>query len=64
MSLENLSKEEVIELKVALNTLISQRVVYPQYERSEVRLSENSKYLKMDYDLLEKIIEVIEGDNE
>lgn len=64
MSLENLSKEEVIELKVALNTLISQRVVYPQYEQSKVRLSENSKYLKMDYGLLEKIIEVIEGDNE
>lgn len=64
MSLENLSKDEVIELKVALNELISRRVVYPQYEQSELRLNENSKYLKMDYGLLEKIIDVIEGDNE
>lgn len=64
MILENLSKDEVIELKVALNELISRRVVYPQYEHSELRLSENSKYLKMDYGLLEKIINVIESDDE
>lgn len=64
MSLENLSKEEAMELKVALNTLISQRVVYPQYEQSELRLKENSKYLEMDYCLLEKIINVIESDDE
>lgn len=64
MSLENLSNEEVIELKVALNELISRRVVYPQYEHSELRLKENNKYLKMDYKLLEKIIDVIESDNE
>lgn len=64
MSLENLSKEELIELKLAINTLISQRVVYPQYEHSELRLKENTGYLKMDYDLLEKILDTIESEDE
>ena len=64
MDLENLSKEKMIELKIAINTLISQRVVYPQYEHSELRLKENAEYLKMDYELLEKILDVIESENE
>lgn len=64
MSLENLSREELIELKLAINTLVSQRVIYPQYEHSKLRLKENDEYLKMDYKLLEKILNIIESEDE
>lgn len=52
----NGSKEELKELKMALNELISSRIIYRSTEKSKVRLSDNEKYLLLDYKLLEEII--------
>lgn len=52
--------EKLQEIKFALNTLIAQRHQYKQFEPNEVRLSANDEYLKLDYDLLQEVLDLIE----
>ncbi|MGL5149905.1 MAG: hypothetical protein ACRC7N_04925 [Clostridium sp.] len=58
------NKEELKELKFSINTMISERISYRMYETSKKRLEANEKYLQLDYELLAKIIKLMEEDNE
>lgn len=53
------SIEELEEIKKALNTLIAERIRYKTFENNENRLETNEKMQMKDYELLDKIIEVI-----
>ena len=51
--------EELEEIKKALNTLIAERIRYKTFETNETRLETNEELQMKDYELLNKIIEVI-----
>ena len=51
--------EELEEIKKALNTLIAERIRYKTFETNEIRLETNEELQMKDYELLDKIIEVI-----
>lgn len=53
------SIEELEEIKKALNTLIAERIRYKTFERDENRLEVNEKMQMKDYEILDKIIKVI-----
>lgn len=62
MNLEGLNKEELKELKMCINTMISERLKYTYIETNEERLKTNKKFLDMDYELLRQVIEVLENE--
>lgn len=62
MNLEGLNKEELKELKMCINTMISERLKYTYMETNEERLKTNKKFLDMDYELLRQVIEVLENE--
>ena len=62
MNLEGLSREELKELKMCINTMISERLKYTYMETNEERLKTNKKFLDMDYELLRQVIEVLENE--
>jgi hypothetical protein len=49
-------KQELEELKRAVNTLIGERIRYKIIESNENRVKASDEYLDMDYKILEKII--------
>ena len=51
------TRVELEEVKRCLNCMISERIKYNLIENSEVRLQDNQKYLQLDYDLLERVIQ-------
>ena len=53
------SIEELEEIKKALNTLIAERIRYKTFERDENRLETNEKMQMKDYEILDKIIKII-----
>lgn len=55
----NFTIEELEEIKKALNTLIAERIRYKTFENNETRLETNEELQMKDYELLDKIIEVI-----
>lgn len=54
------TRVELEEIKRCLNCMISERIKYNLIENSDIRLQDNQKYLQMDYDLLEKVIQTLE----
>ncbi|WP_252225230.1 MULTISPECIES: hypothetical protein [unclassified Clostridium] len=54
------TKEELQEIKVALNTIIGNRIQYRLFVAEGVRCKDNEKYLKQDYSILEKVLNEIE----
>lgn len=60
MDLTGLSKEEIKEIKLSLNTMLSQRQVYKLQETKEKLLKENDRYIEMDIKLIKKIIKIME----
>ncbi|MGL5328875.1 MAG: hypothetical protein ACRDD7_06375 [Peptostreptococcaceae bacterium] len=54
------SKEELKEIKLALNSMIASRQTYKAYETNEVRLADNERYLLLDYALIQKIVKLEE----
>jgi len=60
MNLEGLNKEQMIEIKKALNELYANRVTYQP--TSEILKGDNEKYKQMDLELIEKIIKVLESE--
>ena len=58
--MEDLTLEEIRELKMAINALIAQRITYSiSVKEGSEREANNDKYLKLDYQLLEKVIKEI-----
>ena len=58
--MENLTLEELKEWKMAINSLIAQRITYSiSVKEGSERETNNQKYLDMDYQLLEKVIKEI-----
>lgn len=55
----NFTIEELEEIKKALNTLIAERIRYKTFERDENRLEVNEKMQMKDYEILDKIIKII-----
>ena len=53
------SIEELEEIKKALNTLLAERIRYKTFERDENRLEVNEKMQMKDYEILDKVIKVI-----
>ena len=53
--------EELEEIKKALNTLIAERIRYKTFERDENRLEVNEKMQMKDYETLDKVIKIING---
>ena len=53
----------LIELKKCVNNMIVERIKYNLYETSDVRLKHNKNKLKLDYKLLEIIINKIDNIN-
>lgn len=62
MNLEGLSKEELKELKMCINTMVAERLKYTYIETNEERLKINKKFLDVDYELLRQVIEVLENE--
>lgn len=58
MNLEGLSKEEIIEIKKALNELYANRVTY--IPPNEILKESNDKYTQMDLNLIQKIVNILE----
>ena len=62
MDLVGLTREELIEIKKALNELYSNRMIFlatnTKYKES------NEKYKEMDLKLIKQIIELLDGDND
>lgn len=59
------NKEELRELKTAINSIISQRLTYKiTVQDGSKRQELNDKYLKQDYELLEKVIKEIDAYDE
>lgn len=52
--------EKLKEIKFALNNLIASRHTYPLNETMEKRLEDNAKYLQMDYEILQEVLDLIE----
>ena len=50
---------ELEEIKLCINTMISERIKYERFEKNNNRLSTNEKYKQMDYDLLDRILNEI-----
>lgn len=50
------TNEDLKELKLCVNEMISSRIQYSHLEANKNRLIENEKYLELDYRLLEKIL--------
>lgn len=59
--MEDLTLEELKELKLSINEMISRRIQYGFSKDNQLRLDLNQKYLTMDYHLLEVIIKEIES---
>lgn len=59
MNLDGLSRENLIEIKKALNELYANRVTY--IPPNEVLKKSNDKYIQMDLDLIQKIVNVLEN---
>ena len=55
----NFTIEELEEIKKALNTLIAERIRYKTFENNENRLEANEKMQMKDYEILDKVIKVI-----
>ena len=53
----------LIELKKCINNMIVERIKYNLYETNDVRLRHNKNKLKLDYKLLEIIINKIDNIN-
>ena len=53
--------EELEEIKKALNTLIAERIRYKTFERDENRLEVNEKMQMKDYETLDKVIKISNG---
>ena len=53
------SIEELEEIKKALNTLIAERIRYKTFENNDKRLEINEKMQMKDYEILDKIIKII-----
>ena len=51
--------EELEEIKLCINTMISERIKYECFENNNDRLSTNKKYRQMDYDLLDRVLNEI-----
>jgi hypothetical protein len=59
--MENLTLDEIRELKMAVNALIAQRITYSiSVKEGSEREKDNQRYLNMDYQLLEKVLKEIE----
>ena len=59
--MENLTLEELKEWKMAINSLIAQRITYSiSVKEGSERETNNQKYLDMDYQLLEKVLKEID----
>ncbi|HBJ1650867.1 TPA: hypothetical protein LA460_000085 [Clostridium botulinum] len=48
--------EELREIKIALNTLVGNRIQYRLFVQEGIRKDDNEKYLKLDYKLIKKIV--------
>ena len=55
------SIEELEEIKLCINTMISERIKYECFENNNNRLSANEKYKQMDYELLDRILNEIKN---
>lgn len=53
------TNEELEEIKKALNTLIAERIRYKTFENNDKRLEVNEKMQMKDYEILDKVIKVI-----
>lgn len=62
-SIEESIVDLLIELKKCVNNMIVERIKYNLYETSDVRLKHNKNKLKLDYKLLEIIINKIDNIN-
>ena len=51
--------EELEEIKKALNTLLAERIRYKTFENNENRLEANEKMQMKDYEILDKVIKII-----
>ena len=51
--------EELEEIKKALNTLLAERIRYKTFENDYNRLEANEKMQMKDYEILDKVIKVI-----
>jgi hypothetical protein len=60
MDLTGLSKEEMKEIKLALNEIMARRQVYKYEETKEKLLKDNERYIEMDIKLIKKIIKIEE----
>ena len=58
MSLEGLNREQLIEIKKALNELYCNRVTYQP--NSEILKKDNDKYKQMDLNLIQEIVLILE----
>jgi hypothetical protein len=58
MNLENIDREQMIEIKKALNELYANRVIYQP--TSDILKKDNDKYKQMDLDLIQKIVNLLE----
>ena len=50
---------ELEEIKLCINTMISERIKYECFEKNNNRLSKNEKHKQMDYDLLDRVLNEI-----
>ena len=62
-SIEESIIDLLIELKKCVNNMIVERIKYNLYETNDVRLRHNKNKLKLDYKLLEIIINKIDNIN-
>ena len=60
-SIEESIIDLLIELKKCVNNMIVERIKYNLYETNDVRLKHNKNKLKLDYKLLEIIINKIDN---
>ena len=51
--------EELEEIKKALNTLLAERIRYKTFENNNERLEINEKMQMKDYEILDKVIKII-----
>lgn len=51
--------EELEEIKKALNTLLAERIRYKTFENDYNRLEANEKMQMKDYEILDKVIKII-----
>lgn len=55
----NFTIEELEEIKKALNTLLAERIRYKTFENNNERLENNEKMQMKDYEILDKVIKII-----